>query len=101
MDLYIVYTVTQKPRYTVKGACTTTSASAFSSTCSSFAPSPSSFPLSPGLARARLLVLKNVLSDLFSTPSNVPPCADTYVCNNLHRKHKKVIIQKVKSLSSC
>ena len=59
----------------------TTYTSAFLSPRSSSAPSPSS--PSPGVTR---LASKNVLSEVFSGPSNVPSCADTYVCNNLQNE---------------
>ena len=59
--------------------------SAFLSTCSSSAPSPSS--PSPAVS---LLESKNARSDFFSGSSNVPLCADTYVCNNLQPEYRKV-----------
>ena len=43
---------------------------------------------SPGVTR---LASKNILSEVFSGPSNVPSCADTYVCNNLQNA-KRVLI---------
>jgi hypothetical protein len=57
--------------------------SAFLSARSSSAPSPSRS--SPAVA---LLESKNVRSDFFSGPSNVPLCTITYVCNNLQSKHQ-------------
>ena len=58
-------------------ALATTYTSAFLSPRSSSAPSPNS--PSPSVTR---LASKNVLREVFSGPSNVPLCADTYVCNN-------------------
>src|SRR6266404_5434521 len=72
------YTVT---RYSIQYSTLATTyayASAFPISHSSPGPSPSS--LSPAVAR---LASKNVLSEFFSGPSNVPLCANTYVCNNL------------------
>ena len=43
----------------------------------------------PTLARRDLLESKNARSDSFSGSSNVPLCADTYVCNNLQPEHRK------------